>query len=80
MTKQNLLEEHGTKQDQMTGKIYTPDDLVEILGIPKKTIMDHLRAGKLPGVKIGKHWRISEESLDKFMNTKGSKGKRNIRK
>ena len=80
MTKQNLLEEHGTKQDQMTGKIYTPDDLVELLKIPKKTIMDHLRAGKLPGVKIGKHWRVSEEALDKYLDPGSGKGKRNIRK
>jgi excisionase family DNA binding protein len=68
--KQNALEVTGPNQDQMTGRIFTPEDLVKLLDIPKKTIMDHLRAGKIPGKKIGKHWRISEEAFDEYMRGK----------
>ena len=31
------------------------------------TVYNLLRAGKLPGVKIGRSWRIPRDALDKLM-------------
>ena len=35
--------------------------------ITEKTLCDWLRAGKVPGRKIGKVWRISEDALEDFL-------------
>ena len=48
-------------------KILTVAEVSEILRIGEKTIRDLLRAGELPGVKIGKAWRIPEDALKKYI-------------
>jgi len=48
-------------------KVYTPDQVAEILSVVKKTVLDWLRSGKLKGVKIGKYWRVMEEDLEAFL-------------
>ena len=47
----------------MDDKLYTVDEVAEILRTTPNTIYRWLRAGKLPGVKIGKEWRIKKETL-----------------
>lgn len=43
--------------------IMQPDDVAKLLGVCTKTVLDQLRAGTLPGIKIGPQWRISKEAL-----------------
>ncbi|NLN07523.1 MAG: helix-turn-helix domain-containing protein [Firmicutes bacterium] len=47
----------------MHDKLYTVDEIAEILRTTPNTIYRWLRAGKLPGVKLGKEWRIKKETL-----------------
>lgn len=42
--------------------------LSQILGIRIFGIRDYLRKGKIKGIKIGRHWMVSEENLDRFLN------------
>jgi len=49
-------------------KIYTIHQVAEILQMPVETIYKHLRAGKLKGAKLGKHWRISDEKLKEYLD------------
>ncbi len=46
---------------------YTPDELVDIMKLTRRTIYEFLRTGRLRGVKIGDTWRVSQEELHRFM-------------
>ena len=50
-------------------KVYTLDEVAEILKVTKRTLYNYVKAGKLPAVKMGKYWRVSEESLQSFIST-----------
>jgi len=47
-------------------KLYSVDDLHEMLGISKMTIRAYLRDGKLQGRKMGVKWFVTEDSLRKY--------------
>jgi len=48
-------------------KVYTPDEVAEILKVTPATIRDMLRKGKLKGTQIGRHWRVTEEEIRRFL-------------
>ena len=48
-------------------EVYTVEEISEMLKVSSVVIRKHLRSGDLQGYKIGKHWRIPKESLDKFL-------------
>ena len=50
-------------------KVFTLDEVADILKVTKRTLYNYVKAGKLPAVKIGKYWRVSEESLRAFIST-----------
>jgi excisionase family DNA binding protein len=47
--------------------IYTPAEVAERLKLPLKTVLNYLRMGKLPGFRVGKHWRVKAADLEAFM-------------
>lgn len=49
------------------GEIITLEDLCEWLKIAPSTVYRHLYAGKLPGFKVGRHWRFSRESIETWV-------------
>ena len=49
-------------------KVYTLDEVAEILQLTKRTLYTYVKEGKLEAVKFGKYWRVSEESLRDFIN------------
>ena len=49
------------------GKIFTIDDLSTYLKIPKSTLYKLARQGKIPGQKIGRHWRFSKDVIDQWL-------------
>ncbi len=53
----------------MTVKIYTLDEVSEILKITKRTIYTYVKEGSLKASRIGRYWRVSEEQLQEFLNT-----------
>ena len=50
-------------------KVYTPEQVAEILQISRYTVMEHLRNGSLKGIRIGKLWRVRESGLEEFLGT-----------
>jgi excisionase family DNA binding protein len=53
-------------------KMYTLNEISELLKIGKKTLMRFIESGDLQAYKIGKSWRISEKELEKFINSKAA--------
>lgn len=47
--------------------LLTPLDVMDILGVGKNTVYRLLNSGDLQGFRIGRNWRISEDSLRYFM-------------
>ena len=47
-------------------KIYTPNDVAERYSVKIKTVWEWIKAGKLPAMKLGKFYRISESDLTAF--------------
>ena len=50
-------------------KVYTVEEVMEIMHLTKRTVYNYLRDGKLKAVKVGKYWRISQENLEEFIKT-----------
>ncbi len=61
-------------------KVFTLDEVADILKVTKRTLYNYVKAGKLPAVKIGKYWRVSEESLQAFISTGTTVAEANRRK
>jgi len=53
-------------------KVYTMEEVSEILSISIKTVYKYIKEGSLPAVRVGKYWRITEDGL------KGVPNKRDI--
>lgn len=54
-------------------RVYTLDEVAEILTISKRTLYSYIKSGILHAVKVGKYWRVSEQNLQDFIS-KGTKG------
>lgn len=50
-------------------KVYTLDEVADILKVTKRTLYNYVKADKLHAVKMGKYWRVTEESLQAFLST-----------
>ena len=50
-------------------KVYTLDEVAEILKVTKRTLYNYVKAGTLHAVKMGKYWRVPEENLQAFIST-----------
>lgn len=51
-------------------KVYTLDEIAEILQTTKRTLYNYIKDGKLKAVKIGKYWRVTNENLNNFLEGK----------
>ncbi|KQU34789.1 helix-turn-helix domain-containing protein [Rhodococcus sp. BP-349] len=50
----------------MTVRMYSVDDVADMLGLHVRTVRGYVRSGRLPAVRIGKQYRISGEDLETF--------------
>lgn len=50
-------------------KVYTLEEVAEIVKLTRRTLYAYVKAGKLKAVKMGKYWRVSEKALNDFINT-----------
>ncbi len=48
----------------------TPDDVAAHLKMHRDHVRRLLRSGELPGVKIGRSWRVSSEKLAQWIENK----------
>ena len=57
-----------------TMKVYTLEELVEVLHVTRRTLYNYIREGKLKAVKMGKYWRVTEKQLEEFLSPSNQKG------
>lgn len=57
--------------------VLTIDELAVYLKIAKSTLYKLAQEGRLPGQKVGKHWRFRKASIDRWLeeNDRGYGGK-----
>lgn len=48
--------------------LYTLTELEPILGVTHRTLQTYIKTGRLKGVKIGGKWKVSAETLQRFVN------------
>ena len=47
--------------------IFTVQELARYLRMRPLTIYKHVSGGKLPGFKVGSHWRFKRETIDQWI-------------
>ena len=47
--------------------ILTVAEVAEFLKIPRKTVYQLVRSGKLPAFKAGRHWRVTREAVGTYI-------------
>lgn len=50
-------------------KVYTLDEVEEILHVTRRSIYNYIKNGQLKAVKIGKYWRVTQDNLEAFLST-----------
>jgi len=50
-----------------TDAVFTIDDLVVYLKLPKSTVYKLAQEGKIPGQKVGRHWRFHRDTIDAWL-------------
>lgn len=60
--------------DKQEDQVLTIDELSVYLKIAKSTLYKLAQEGKLPGQKIGKHWRFRKASIDRWLEESAQSG------
>ena len=47
--------------------LLTVSQAAEYMNIPRPTLYQHLREGRIPGIQIGGRWRIETKVLQRFL-------------
>ena len=47
--------------------LFTVQELARYLRMKPLTIYKHASAGRLPGFKVGAHWRFKRDTIDKWI-------------
>lgn len=48
-------------------KVYSINDLIEILQVSRKTILNLIKKGELVGFSIGGRYRVTQRALDNYI-------------
>ena len=56
-------------------KVYTLEELVEVLQVTRRTLYNYIKEGKLKAAKMGKYWRVTEKQLEEFLKATNTEGK-----
>ena len=56
--------------------VLTIDELAAYLKIAKSTLYKLAQEGKVPGQKIGKHWRFKKSAIDQWLSKRERRAKR----
>jgi len=52
----------------------TTEQLSVYLQVAKSTLYKLAQEGKLPGQKVGRHWRFRKEAVDRWLEVKATPG------
>ncbi len=47
---------------------WTTEQVANKLQVAEETILRYIRAGKIKGIKIARHWRITESDLQAYID------------
>lgn len=61
-------------------QVMTIDDLAIYLKLSKSTLYKLAQEGKVPGQKVGKHWRFKRDTIEQWLDERAVKEKRQPRK
>ena len=50
-------------------EVLTIDELAVYLKVSKSSLYKLAQAGKVPGQKVGKHWRFRRDVIDRWLDT-----------
>lgn len=50
---------------------YKVEEVAEILAIHKETVKRFIREGKIKGIKLGTHWRVTEDEIRRLLDLQG---------
>ena len=53
-----------------SGELMDLDELCGYLNMSKSTLYKHLQTGRIPGTKIGKHWRFNRDNISQWLASK----------
>ena len=56
-------------------KILKIEEVSAYLKIPRQTLYFWARAGQIPAMKVGKHWRFKKSSIEAWIEEKESYGR-----
>ncbi len=57
-------------------QVMTIDELAAYLQVAKSTLYKLAQEGKVPGQKVGKHWRFHREAIDDWLRAERSETKK----
>jgi len=52
-------------------QVMTIDDLASYLQVAKSTLYKLAQEGKVPGQKVGKHWRFRKDTINRWLDEQG---------
>jgi excisionase family DNA binding protein len=55
-------------------KFYTVQEIADLLQLHWQSVLTYIKKGELTALKLGKGYRISQKSLDKFVSERSTKG------
>lgn len=50
-------------------KYYTTDDVLELLKLNRRTLYNHIRAGKIKGHKVAGKWMFTEQQIRDYVES-----------
>lgn len=53
-------------------EVFTIEELATYLKLSKSTVYKLVGEDKIPGQKVGRHWRFHKETIDKWLSTKSA--------
>ena len=57
-------------------QVMTIDELATYLKVAKSTLYKLAQEGKVPGQKVGKHWRFSRQAIDEWLRSQPKESSR----
>lgn len=55
------------KREDLEIKLYTLQEVADLVKMDILTIYRHRKEGKIDTIKIGRHYRVTQEQLDKYL-------------
>ncbi len=52
--------------------VMTIDELADYLQVAKSTLYKLAQTGRVPGQKVGKHWRFHRAAIDQWLQRRGN--------